>query len=64
MHFIVLRQSSRVAIVWSLSRLNFVCYLTVRELCLKELPLVTGWESLLRRQLAESKQEQAYTEVS
>ena len=63
MHFIVLRQSSRVAIVWSLSRLNFVCYLTVRELCLKELPLVTGWESLLRRQLAESKQEQAYTEV-
>jgi hypothetical protein len=63
-HFIVLRQSSRVAIVWSLSRLNFVCYLTVRELCLKELPLVTGWESLLRRQLAESKQEQAYTEVS
>jgi len=61
-HFIVLRQSSRVAIVWSLW-LNFVCYLTVRELCLKELPLVTGWESLLRRQLAESKQEQAYTEV-
>ena len=64
MYLTVIRQSSRVAIVWSLSRLNFVCYLTVRELCLKELPLVTGWESLLRRQLAESKQEQVYTEVS